>query len=56
MVALFGASAQVPIALIMMAVELLGAAALPHVAIVTVVAHVMVGRRSIYSAQIDRPL
>lgn len=56
MASLFGAAAQVPLALIIMAVELLGASVLPHVAIVALVAHVIVGQRSIYAAQIDRAL
>jgi hypothetical protein len=34
-----------------MAVELLGVAVLPHVAIVAVVAYLLTGRRSIYPAQ-----
>ncbi len=34
-----------------MAVELFGTAILPHVTFVTVVAYVLSGRRSIYSAQ-----
>jgi H+/Cl- antiporter ClcA len=49
--AVFGAAANTPIALSIMAVELFGTAILPHVAIVTLVAYVLSGRRSIYSAQ-----
>jgi H+/Cl- antiporter ClcA len=49
--AVFGAAANTPIALSIMAVELLGAAALPHVAIVTVVAYLLIGHRGIYPAQ-----
>ena len=49
--AVFGAAANTPIALSIMAVELFGIAILPHVALVTVVAYVLSGRRGIYSAQ-----
>ncbi len=49
--ALFGAAANTPLALSVMAVELLGAAALPHVLIVTVVAYLLSGHRGIYPAQ-----
>lgn len=49
--AVFAASSNTPLALSIMAVELLGAAVLPHVAIVCVVAYVLVGHRSIYPAQ-----
>ena len=49
--AVFGAAANTPIALSIMAVELFGTAILPHVTFVTVVAYVLSGRRSIYSAQ-----
>lgn len=48
----FAAASNTPIALSMMAVELLGANVLPHVAIVAVVAHVLTGDRSIYRAQL----
>lgn len=47
----FAAASNTPLALTVMAVEILGAAALPHVAIVCVVAYLMTGRRSIYPAQ-----
>jgi len=54
--ALFAAAANVPIALSIMAMELLGAAIAPHALIVCVLAYVFVGRRSIYSAQLaSRP-
>ena len=49
--AVFGAAANTPIALSIMAVELLGANALPHVLIVTVIAYVLSGHRGIYPAQ-----
>ena len=49
--AVFGAAANTPIALSIMAVELLGGAVLPHVAIVTVVAYLLTGHRGIYPAQ-----
>jgi H+/Cl- antiporter ClcA len=49
--ALFAAASNTPIALSIMAVELLGAAALPHVAIVCVIAYLLAGHRSIYPAQ-----
>jgi H+/Cl- antiporter ClcA len=50
--AMFGAASKTPLALSIMAVELLGANILPHVVIVTVVAYALTGRRSIYPAQI----
>jgi H+/Cl- antiporter ClcA len=49
--AVFGAAANTPIALSVMAVELLGGGVLPHVAIVAVVAYLLSGHRSIYPAQ-----
>lgn len=49
--AVFGAAANTPLALSIMAVELLGAGALPHVVIVTVVAYLLTGHRGIYPAQ-----
>jgi H+/Cl- antiporter ClcA len=52
--AVFGAASNTPLALSVMAVELLGANVLPHVAIVAVIAYVLAGRRSIYTAQRDR--
>lgn len=51
MAALFAAAANTPLALTVMAAELLGAPVLPHVAIVAVVACLLCGRRSIYPAQ-----
>jgi H+/Cl- antiporter ClcA len=51
MAATFGAASNTPLALSIMAVELLGAAALPHVALVAVVAWVATGHRGIYAAQ-----
>ncbi|HVO30259.1 MAG TPA: chloride channel protein, partial [bacterium] len=54
--AVFGAAANTPIALSVMAVELLGAPVLPHVFIVTVTAYLLTGHRGIYPAQrITRP-
>lgn len=49
--AVFGAAANTPVALSIMAVELLGSAAFPHVVIVAVVAYVLSGHRGIYPAQ-----
>ncbi len=49
--AVFAAAANTPIALSVMAVELLGVGALPHVMIVCVLAFALTGRRSIYAAQ-----
>jgi H+/Cl- antiporter ClcA len=49
--AVFGAAANAPIALTLMAAELLGPAILPHVAIVTAVAYLLTGPRGIYPAQ-----
>lgn len=49
--ALFGAAANTPLALTVMAVELLGASVLPHVAIVAVVAYLLTGHRGIYPSQ-----
>ncbi|MBF5046632.1 chloride channel protein [Aggregicoccus sp. 17bor-14] len=51
MAAVFGAAANTPLALSIMAVELLGGAVLPHVVIVTVVAYLLTGQRGIYPAQ-----
>jgi H+/Cl- antiporter ClcA len=50
--AVFAAASNTPLALSIMAVELLGASVLPHVAIVCVVAYVLTGQRSIYTAQL----
>ncbi len=49
--AVFGAASNTPVALSIMAVELLGAPMLPHVLIVCVVAYLLSGHRSIYPAQ-----
>lgn len=49
--AVFAAAANTPIALSIMAVELLGAPALPHVAIVCVIAYLLSGHRGIYPSQ-----
>lgn len=49
--ALFAAAANTPLALSIMAVELLGAAVLPHVVIVSVVAYLLSGHRGIYPSQ-----
>jgi chloride channel protein, CIC family len=49
--AVFAASANTPLALSIMAMELLGAPVFPHVVIVCVVAYVLTGHRSIYPAQ-----
>lgn len=51
MAAVFAAASNAPLALSVMAVELLGAAALPHVAIVCVLAYLMSGHRGIYGSQ-----
>ena len=55
MAAMFACASNTPLALSIMAVELLGAAALPHVLIVSALAYVMSGRRSIYPSQRVRP-
>ncbi len=49
--AMFAAASNTPLALSIMAVELLGANVLPHVAIVSVLAYALVGARSIYPSQ-----
>lgn len=49
--ALFGAAANAPLALSIMAVELLGAAVLPHVVLVCAFAYLLSGHRSIYPSQ-----
>lgn len=51
MAAVFAAAANAPVALSIMAVELLGIGALPHVALVSVSAYLLSGRRSIYASQ-----
>ena len=49
--AVFAAASNAPLALAIMAVELLGGQAFPHVAIVCVLAYLMTGQRSIFSSQ-----
>lgn len=49
--AVFAASSNTPLALSIMAVELLGASAFPHVVIVSVLAYLLAGHRSIYPSQ-----
>jgi H+/Cl- antiporter ClcA len=49
--AVFAASSNTPLALSIMAAELLGAPAFPHVVIVCVLAYLLAGHRSIYPAQ-----
>jgi H+/Cl- antiporter ClcA len=51
MAAVFAASSNTPLALSIMAVELLGASIFPHVVIVCVLAYLLTGHRSIYPAQ-----
>ncbi|MDC0711999.1 chloride channel protein [Stigmatella sp. ncwal1] len=51
MAALFAAAANTPLALTIMAVELVGASVLPHVAIVATLAYLLTGHRGIYPAQ-----
>ena len=51
MAAMFAAASNTPLALSIMAVELLGANAMPHVVIVCVVAYLIAGSRSIYPSQ-----
>ncbi len=51
MAAVFAAAANTPIALSLMAVEMLGATALPHVLLVSVLAYLFTGHRGIYPAQ-----
>jgi H+/Cl- antiporter ClcA len=49
--AVFAAASNTPLALSVMAVELLGASLFPHAVIVCVLSYLMTGQRSIYSAQ-----
>jgi len=51
MASVFAAASNTPLALSVMAVELCGAHVLPHVAIVSVIAYLMTGHRSIYPSQ-----
>jgi H+/Cl- antiporter ClcA len=50
--AVFGAASNAPIALSIMAVELLGVSAFPHVLIVALVAYILSGHRGIYPSQL----
>jgi H+/Cl- antiporter ClcA len=52
--AVFAAASNTPLALSIMALELLGAGAFPHVVVVCVIAWVVSGRRSLYPAQLRR--
>jgi len=52
MAAVFAASANTPLALSIMAMELLGAPMFPHVVIVCVLAYLLSGKRSIYLSQL----
>ena len=52
--AVFAAASNTPLALSIMAVELLGASVLPHVALVSAVAYLLSGQRSIYPAQLRK--
>ncbi len=49
--AVFGAAANAPLALSIMAAELMGLRVLPHVLVVTAVAFLLAGHRGIYAAQ-----
>jgi H+/Cl- antiporter ClcA len=51
MAAMFACASNTPLALSIMAVELLGGAALPHVLIVSALAYLFSGKRTIYPAQ-----
>lgn len=51
MAAVFAAASNAPLALSIMAIELLGAPIFPHVVIVCVLAYLLTGHRSIYPAQ-----
>ena len=51
MAAVFGAAANTPLALSIMAVELLGGNVFPHAAVVCCAAYLLSGHRSIYPAQ-----
>ncbi|TAK32413.1 MAG: chloride channel protein [Myxococcaceae bacterium] len=51
MAAVFAAASNAPLALSVMALELLGASVFPHAVLVSVVAYLMTGHRSIYPAQ-----
>jgi H+/Cl- antiporter ClcA len=49
--AVFGAAANTPVALSIMAAELLGTGVLPHVLVVSVIAYLLSGHRGIYPSQ-----
>jgi len=49
--AVFGSAANTPVALSIMAVELVGASVFPHVVIVCVIAYLLSGQRGIYPSQ-----
>jgi H+/Cl- antiporter ClcA len=49
--AVFASASNTPLALSVMAVELLGASLFPHAVIVCVLSYLMTGQRSIYNAQ-----
>lgn len=51
MAALFAAAANTPLALSVMAVELVGSSVLPHVVIVATLAYLLTGHRGIYPSQ-----
>ena len=51
MASVFAAAANTPLALSIMAIELLGASIFPHVVIVSVVAYLLTGHRGIYPSQ-----
>ncbi|MCC6645932.1 MAG: chloride channel protein [Polyangiaceae bacterium] len=51
MAALFAAASGTPLALSMLAVELLGVAAMPHVLLVCIAATLLMGKRGLYSGQ-----
>ncbi len=53
MAAMFGTAAKTPLAVSVMAMELLGASVFPHVVLVAVLATALSGRRSIYEAQLE---
>jgi H+/Cl- antiporter ClcA len=52
MAGVFAAASSTPLALSIMALELLGGGAFPHVVIVCVVAWLLTGHRSIYPSQL----
>lgn len=52
MAAMFAAASNTPLALSIMAVELLGGGVFPHVVVVCVVAYLLTGHRSIYPSQL----